>query len=514
MTEPVAKALDPTVDGTPFWGSPSLTAALTFRDVGSSGLRQYGGYVREEINRALVGREAVRVYREMADNSAVVGAVLFAITQSLRSVKWRTEPANDSADAAEAAEFADSLRHDMSHPWEDHVTEALSMLTYGFAPCEIVYKRRLGPRGTLYRSSDASSAYDDGRIGIRRLPLRGQDTVVKWFFDENGQVRGLTQQPWFGSQIDLPIEKLLLYRPSAHKGNPEGKSILRTAYRAWWFLKRIEELEAITFERLSGLPVVRVPNALLVAAKAGDADATAALNAYKQMAVNVRIDEQMGIVLPSDVYKDANGSPSAQRMYDFELITPRTASLRVDSDRTIRRYNVDVLKTVLADFVDLGHQARGTQNLAGSKVDLFFQALEGWLDGLAQVQNRYLLPRVWELNALDPDLLPAYVPDLPQRADLDVLGKFVLALAQAGMRVFPDDRAEAFLRDAAGLPPPDPDRPDPYDADEPDEPADGSSPGDPALARDAARPARGTGDVVNLVTRGAARAATRLRGTA
>jgi len=33
-----------------------------------------------------------------------------------------------------------------SHTWEDFVVEALSMLGYGFAPHEIVYKRRLGRR--------------------------------------------------------------------------------------------------------------------------------------------------------------------------------------------------------------------------------------------------------------------------------------------------------------------------------------------------------------------------------
>lgn len=429
-----------------------MNAGLLYRDIGSYGLRSYGGWIREEFLRALQGREAQRVWREMGDNSPVIGAVLFAIQQAMRKVAWRDEAANDTPQAKEAADFAHSLRMDMSSPWEDHVVESLSMLQFGFAPCEIVYKKRLGRKGTPYQVNDASSAYDDGKIGVRRLPLRGQETILKWFFTPEGQITGLTQQPWTGALIDIPIEKLLLFRPSQHKNNPEGRSILRTAYRPYYFLKRMEELEAVLFERLGGLPLVRVPSALLEAARNADTEAVAALDMYKRLARDVRLDDQMGLVIPSDVYKDAQGSPTAQKMYDFELKTPDRGGTRVDSDKIIQRYNVDILKSVLADFIDLGHQARGTQNLAISKVDMFYTAIEGWLRSMSSVHNRYLLPRVWALNGMDLDQMPQYVPDLPMRIDLDVLGKFILSMSQSGMALFPDRDLENYIRGAAGMP--------------------------------------------------------------
>jgi hypothetical protein len=425
---------------------------MLFRDLGSYGLRQFGGWVREEFLRALLGREAQRVYREMGDNDPTIGAMLFSITQAMRKVDWRDEAADDTPAAQEAADFAHSLRMDMSAPWEEHVVEALSMLQFGFAPCEIVWKKRLGRKGNAYHQDDASSAYDDGRIGIRRLPIRGQETILRWFFSPDGQIMGLTQQPWIGALIDIPIEKLLLFRPLVHKNNPEGRSILRTAYRPWYFKKRIEELEAILFERLGGLPLVRVPNALLEAAKAQDSTAVAALEAYKKLAMNVRADDSMGIVMPSDVWKDANGSPTAHKMYDFELKTPDSSALRVDSDKVIHRYEMDILKTVLADFIDLGHQARGTQNLAISKVDMFYTAIEGWLKAMSSVHNRYLLPRAWALNGFNYDTMPQYTPDLPMRVDLDVLGKFILSMSQSGMALFPDRDLENYIRGAAGMP--------------------------------------------------------------
>lgn len=445
-----APAKDPYMDGSGGWAIPQFDHGMTFKDVGSTGLRRFSGYVREEFSPALMGRQAVRVYREMRDNSPTVGAIMFAILGVMRKVEWRTEPANDTAEAEKLAEFADSLRLDMSHSWEDFIVEALSMLTYGFAPHEIIYKRRNGAKRPS--SPFPSSKFDDGMVGIRRLPIRGQDTVLKWFFGVNGEILGLTQQPYTGPLIDLPIEKLLLFRPMQHKGNPEGYSVLRTAYRSYYFVKRLEEQEAILFERMSGLPTLRVPNQLLEAANANDPAAVATLAAYKKIVTNVRIDEQMGLLLPSDMWPGTNGASTAP-MFEFKFEVPQGgAKSGVDADKTISRHKLDIMTSVLADFIQLGHEERGTQSLAVTKVDLFMQAVEGWMNAIAAVLNRHLLPRVWALNGLNVDLMPQYVPDMVQRIDLDVLSNFILRLSQAGMPLFPDEQLESALRDGAGLP--------------------------------------------------------------
>jgi hypothetical protein len=39
-----------------------------------------------------------------------------------------------------------------------------------------------------------------------------------------------------------------------------------------------------------------------------------------------------------------------------------------DFDKTITRYNTSIMTSVLADFLTLGHEARGTQSLAVTKV--------------------------------------------------------------------------------------------------------------------------------------------------
>jgi hypothetical protein len=438
------------------YGAPVFADGMTFAEIGQTGLRQYSGWLREEFLPQLQGRQAARIYREMLDNNATVGAMLFSITQTMRKIEWRVKPADETPEALAEAQFADSLRFDMSHTWEDFISEALSMLAYGYSAHEIVYKRRLGPRPDPLPDQEgdeqASSLFSDGRIGIRKLPIRGQDTVLKWFFGANGAILGLTQQPYTGGLSDIPIEKMLLFRPSAHKGNPEGKSILRNCYRSWFFLKRFEEEEAIFYERMSGVPCMFVPQELMDAAAAGDQNAVAQVNAYKKLVTNTKIGEQMGLLLPSNTWPNAQGAGGATRMFEFQLITPQGRGQRVDSDTIISRHRLDMLMSVMADFIALGHAAHGTQSLAENKVDMFLQAIEGWINSIAAVLNRYLLPRVWALNSIDPRLMPEYVPDLAQRIDIAAMSDFVLKLAQAGMQMFPDEDLENYLRNSAGLP--------------------------------------------------------------
>jgi hypothetical protein len=180
---------------------PSLNYGMQFRDWGSRGLRQYSGWLREDYLPQLLGREAARVYREMLDGSAIVGAMLFAIQQAMRRVEWKIEAPGDSDKSTAEVKFVESLMQDMTHTWGDFVAEALSMLPFGYSINELVYKRRLGDTPNGNRAFDSSTAkfappiapqdkqppskFSDGRIGWHRLPIRGQETIIKWFYSDH-----------------------------------------------------------------------------------------------------------------------------------------------------------------------------------------------------------------------------------------------------------------------------------------------------------------------------------------
>src|SRR3990167_1635205 len=200
-------------------------------ELGTTGLKHYGGTLTEEFLRQLQGREGVKLYREMRDNSPIVGSVLFAIEMLARETGWRIEPASEDQDDADAM-FVHECLDDMSQSWDDTLGEILSCLTYGFQVSEIVYKRRAGE---VAGKPGASSRYVDGRIGWRKWAPRSQQTIARWDIDPQGGIRGVDQyDPYFAPLtrgfVYLPIEKLLLFRPFTYLNNPEGRILLLNAY--------------------------------------------------------------------------------------------------------------------------------------------------------------------------------------------------------------------------------------------------------------------------------------------
>ena len=408
--------------------------SVALDELGSSGLKRSGqrGLVYEEFLPQLQDERARKVYREMRDNDPTVGAVLYAIEMLIRQAEWRVEGEDE-----DLVEFIESCLTDMSHSWEDFLAEVLSMLTYGWAWTEIVYKRRLGPD---QKDPSKRSQYNDGKIGWRKLPLRSQDSLSEWIFDEEGGVQAMQQMaPPDYKIVEIPIERSLLFRTGLHKGNPEGRSILRSAYRPWLFKKRIEEIEGIGVERdLAGMPVIYRTGEI---ASVYDAE-------LKKILRNVRRDEQEGVLLPL-AYDD-----KGNKMLTFELLSS-AGSRQLDVNAIIDRYDKRIAMTCLADFILLGQQAVGSFALASSKTELFAVAIGTILKSIASVFNLYAIPRLIAVNGLvpkEPKDMPKLVPGDVESPDLMQLGAYITALAGAGATLFPDEELESHLRKLADLP--------------------------------------------------------------
>lgn len=400
-----------------------------------------GGTVEEELHPLLSGRQALKVYREMSDNDPLVSAIMYAIDMLVRQVEWHVE----QGDATEQdVEFVESLMEDMSHSWADFISEVMSMLRFGFSFHEIVYKRRSGPQPE--GSKIPSSRFKDNKIGWRKLPMRAQETLDRWTFEEDGAVTEFVQKaPPLYKEVPIPIQKGLLFRTSVYKGNPEGRSLLRGAYRPWYYKKRIEEIEGVGIERdLAGFPVFDLP-ADWLAATASD-DEKAAVAAYAEIGKNVRRDKQEFMLLPTMYDENRN------KLIDFRLMTSGGAR-SFDTSAIIGRYDQRISMTVLADFILLGHEKVGSFALSDNKTDLFAIALGTILDVVQDVMNRFALPRLWALNNFNMEKMPKIMHGDIEDPDIAALGTYLQALASLGMTLFPDVDLEKYLREAANLPP-------------------------------------------------------------
>lgn len=414
-----------------------------FLELGNTGLKRSGGYMDEEFLPQLRGRKAVQVFKEMSENDPLVGSLLFTVDRLLRNVEWRVEPAGKSREDAQAAKFVESCMDDMSHTWNDFVSEALSMMVYGWSWHEIVYKRRGGP---WERDSKRRSKYTDDMIGWRKMPIRAQETLLRWVFDDDGDVSAMVQlaPPRYNTTV-LPIERSLLFRYRHHKGNPEGISMLRNAYRPWFMKKRLEEFEAVGIERdLAGLPIVKVP-AEFLRAKPGTQQAQT-VDAFKKLVKSVRRDEQEGIVFPLAYDQDTK-----QPLYSFELLGGG-GGRAFNTDAIIKRYEERILMTVLADFILVGHQGGGSYSLHTDKTGIFRTSLNSIANSIADTMNRYAVPRLFMANGWKPSELPKFVPSDVDSPDISQLAGFMQAMAGTGITWFPDPTMENFVRSAARLP--------------------------------------------------------------
>lgn len=406
------------------------------KEIGRIGQRRYGGIFYEEFLSELRGRKGAEVFTEMSNNDETIGAILFAIEMLVRQASWNVEPGGSTAKDREAAEFVKSCMDDMQQTWIDTISEILSFLTYGWSFHEIVYKRRMGRT----KDNRTSSKYDDGLIGWMKLPIRSQETLYQWEYDDQDNLIGMTQMPPpdFGL-ITIPMNKAMLFRTRSRKDNPEGRSILRTAYRSWYFKRRIQEIEGIGIERdLAGLPVITTPEGMDIWDK-DDEDMNAIRAGLEAMVKNIRRDSTEGLVLPFG--------------YTFEL-TSTGGSRQFDTNSIIARYDTKISQTVLADFIQLGHESVGSFALSSDKTNLFSMAICAFLDIICQTFNSQGIPALIDING---DHF-AGVTDYPrlthgdiEDVDLATMATYIKDMTSIGV-IIPDESLEDYVRQLGKLP--------------------------------------------------------------
>lgn len=412
-------------------------------EIGVSGLRHVGGRIREEWLRRLQGKRGLRVYREISDNDDTIGAALLLIEMFLRNAEWTTTPWSDDPIHRFQADYAESLRHDMSHSWADLMSEILTKMTYGFSLTEIVWKRRVGPDQI---NPSLRSKHDDRLMGIRKLAPRAQETIEKWLFDEDGGVKGAFQIPPFtGKQVFIPIEKLLNFRTTSRLNNPEGRSALRNCVIAYHRKRDISEYEAIGINRdLAGLARIRVPGKIL--SNNPPPELVGERERFEEILENLHNDELSGMLLSSE-----RDPKTGELLYDFDLVTSG-GTRAFNTDAIITRYDVKLAQNFLADFILMGHEKVGSFALSSDKTSTFSIALGGWLKGIAEVLNRHLLPRVFRLNGWSTSELPEYVPGDFEDEDILALANAITSLTTAGQLTPGDESTENHLRRKFGLP--------------------------------------------------------------
>lgn len=466
-----------------------MTPEISAPEIGSTGLQHYSGYVTEEFLPELRGAVGMRRFREMYENSAILGAAFQAIEKLFRQFHYEWEPADlGNKQAHEIAEFFTRSLDDLDIPFADVIESNQSTFTFGWQIKERRLKRRVGLVLDAQGAIDASrsSKYADGLVSWARFAERAQESSAGYnpweISDDGSKIISWTQIDMKGQRRRIPMEKCLHFRTTRVKNNPEGRSLLRNAWFSWHFFKRISESEAIGISRdLTGIAVADVP-ADWFATDAPEWQ-KALLASIRQTIVTVSRGENEGLVWPL-------AYDNQQRTSDIRLLNSG-GKRQFDTGAIIERYERRMAMVFLADLLLMGHESTGSFALSDNKKNLLEVAIEGHAANLLGEYQRDA-PLIMRMNGWPLELTPKLKAKTRTTLELGPLGDFVSKITAAGFRWNDDKEIDQFLRESAGLPrrsksegteKPAAGTPDAEDA--PDDPTDPSAPSDRVVRIDA-----------------------------
>ena len=277
------------------------------------------------------------------------------------------------------------------------------------------------------------SKHTDGYYGIRKLASRAQWTINEFKVDEKtGDILGVYQEQSVTGTNFIPKNKLVHYRTTTVNNDPSGRSILRNAFKSYVYLNTMQTTEAIAVEReLNGIPIIRIPADYLTE------DATDEQKAVRQMAERIgrdlKFNEQGSIVLPSDVWI-VEDKATTHRLVDVELIASN-GNRNIAIDPIVTRYQHDIARSVMAEFLMLGSKTTGSYALSKSKTDIFLRSVESYINTIYDVLNQQVVRPLWEINGFDIELMPVVKPGDVAPHDLDALGSYLRNLNGADINL-------------------------------------------------------------------------------
>lgn len=348
---------------------------------------------------------SVKTYEEMTKD-AILAAALTAVKTIAVRVPRYIEPYSESPKHIKQAQFLEEClgigkdTNDMTHSFDDFLREALTFDTYGFSTHEKVFRLRRSKYG---------SKYDDGKVGIKRLPIRPQSTIERFEYDKEGRemigvvqkqskprtsaLQSLNQAVKFNGEVFIPRGNILHFTSGGGNGKAEGVSPLSFVNKTWRDYQRFKDLEGIAASKnLNGLPVIWMPSEYMT----DDPN-----DPYSQVFTELRdgvskiaIGEQSSLVLPSD-REDATGQGG--KLFDFTLMSASSSNITAITaiiERLKKEMLLCLFASELQDVVD------------STKTSMLNILVENRIKEIFTVLNNDLIPHLFRLNGWDDTKTP------------------------------------------------------------------------------------------------------------
>ena len=419
-------------------------------ELGFVGTKVHQGIVKTEDYRELDYPQAVKTFKTMGYDGSVSAALTMLKALASSAIFEIKVPEGASKDKAK---FIEECMHDMDYTWGTYINEFLSIMQYGFAVHEIVFKQRNGFKGRKSKSSK----YSDGKIGWAKLPSRQQSSITKWHYDPKAldELIGVEQAVPIGdgrfaqgvkSNSIIPIRKVLHFRHNPTHNNPQGNSPLKNCWLTWKYKSAVEEYEAVGVSRdLGGMPIIHLPPEYMSASATEEQKAV--YEYMKTVVRNITANEQAGLIMPKFV-----DSVTKADLFKFELVSGAGSSGKsYDTDAILKRYDHRILMSFLADVMIMGGDSVGSYSLASSKEAAVVKMLKWLMSEVLEVINTDLIPYTFRINGWDDVVFPEIQLKDIEQASLDEVGKFIQRIVPTGAMEM-DKGLSDFLREQIELP--------------------------------------------------------------
>ena len=249
--------------------------------------------------------------------------------------------------------------------------------------------------------------------------------VKEWEFDKNGGPKGVwvyvDEDGKYGyDERFIPIDKLLVFTFDREAGDIMGISVLRSAYKHWYYKEQLYKIDAIQKERHGiGVPVIQLP----VGFKEEDR------RLAEDMGRNLRTNERAHIVLPPN----------------WSLVFAKLEGNPVNAMESIEHHNAQIRENILATF--LGESSATKEE----DQTMFLKATRFVADVVCETFNVYGIPKLMKYNFERTGTPRLKARRIGEQADWRTISFALRNLAGAGF-LRPDDRLEDWLRDEMDLP--------------------------------------------------------------
>ncbi len=327
--------------------------------------------ITEDYNSDLQFPQSITVFDEMRKSDATTIAVLRAIKNPLTSAKWQIQSWWEEKQDIIISDFVKKNLFE-NIKFKNFLKESLGYLDFGFYYFEKNFKivdwmiewKEFAPR--VPRAHDLWE--------IKWKPWRDWHPawVTQEIFttdeDEDKDKKSL-------KTLEIPWGKLILFTNDQEWNNYEWVSILRNAYKHYFYKDLAYKVSSIASERFGvWIPIAKVKGSISSTSK----------KKLKELLRNIRSNEQSYWIIPDDVE-------------ELKIMTPEGTWVKDITKDIVDHHDMKIYDAILAWFLNLTTWDWWSNALSKDQSSFFLR----WLQGIADYRTENLNDHIKELVDLN-----------------------------------------------------------------------------------------------------------------